>query len=294
MQTNKERTSFRPFTEEELYFAISSNSNDDFRKKGVYYFGDSDEDDSFDEASDGEDENDNNFESICLSENEGPEDGAVYLINGCTIDKTEKKYDPLGVQSGKSTRLIDVQIDCIYDSFRLLFDDEIIDNLVRCTNTEASEKDAEWKNVTRTEMLAYIGLLIAAGANDFSRPNYRLYFNRLFGMPLFLATMNLERFKSLLKYIRFDEKSSRAVRRNTDKLAPIRDIFNLFRQNLKKYYAPSENLTISGQLIHFNEKCPFKYMSGSPDECGLRLFWLCDADTQYPLDGSVYLGKIFN
>ena len=51
------------------------------------------------------------------------------------------------------------------------------------------------------------------------------------GCEIFIAAMSERRFRFLLRVIRFDDKRDREARRETDKLAPIREIFELFVQN---------------------------------------------------------------
>lgn len=107
--------------------------------------------------------------------------------------------------------------------------------------------------------------------------------------------MGLNRFKSILRFIRFDDKSTRSERRKKDKLAPIRDLFNMIDANLSRTYSPGENLTVDEQLIPYRGRCPFKqYIPSKPDKYGMKMFWLCDAATGYPLKGIPYLGKVRN
>lgn len=104
--------------------------------------------------------------------------------------------------------------------------------------------------------------------------------------------MALNRFKSILQFIRFDDKDTRSVRRQNDKLAPIRDLFNMIESNLHRMYSPGECLTVDEQLVPFRGRCPFKqYIASKPDKYGMKIFWLCDSATAYPLKAIPYLGK---
>lgn len=89
--------------------------------------------------------------------------------------------------------------------------------------------------------------------------------------------MSLKRFKEILRFIRFDEKDIRSVRRSKDKLAPIRDLFDIVLANLKRSYSPGQNITIDEQLVPFRGRCAFKqYLPSKPDKYGLEIFWACD------------------
>lgn len=98
----------------------------------------------------------------------------------------------------------------------------------------------------------------------------------MYGPPIFRATMGLKRFTFLLRFIRFDDKTSRSLRRQKDELAPIRDIFNKINNNLKKMYTPGENITVDEQLVPFRGRCPFKqYMPAKSVKYGMKIWWAC-------------------
>ena len=46
------------------------------------------------------------------------------------------------------------------------------------------------------------------------------------------------------------------------------------------------------QLIPFRGRCSFiQYMPSKPAKYGLKLFWICDSETYYPLKSIIYTGK---
>jgi hypothetical protein len=51
------------------------------------------------------------------------------------------------------------------------------------------------------------------------------------GMTLFRLTMRLKDFRFLLQCLRFDDKTTRAVRSNVDKLASVRQFFEHLVRN---------------------------------------------------------------
>lgn len=185
---------------------------------------------------------------------------------------------------------LDIEADC----FTAIFDNEIVDIIVEYTNVEARKHVNNWKAVDRIEILAFIGLLIMAGVDRSSKRNYEEFFGKLRGLPIFKATTSLKRFKHLLRFIRFDNKDTRDERRAQDKLAPIRDVFDRVNRNLNRYYSPGSTITVDEQLVPFRGRCAFKqYIPSKPDKYGIKFFWLCDAETWYPLNGQVYLGIDF-
>src|SRR6218665_107332 len=85
------------------------------------------------------------------------------------------------------------------------------------------------------------------------------------GRPIFTATMSVNRFVDILRFIRFDNKASREHRRASDKLADIRDNWELFVAQLPKFYVPGTNITVDEQLVAFRGNCPFRqYIPSKP------------------------------
>lgn len=186
----------------------------------------------------------------------------------------------------------DTVFENVADAFFLYFNDVIFSEILKYTNIEAENNTKDWKPVDLIEMRAFFALLLTAGHLKQSNTNYRTLWSKKYGSPIFRATMGLCRFKSLLRFIRFDDKKSRSLRRATDKLAPIRDIFEECNRMLSKYYVPGSLLTVDEQMIGWRGRCPFmQFMPKKPDKYGMKLFWICDAKTAYPLSAIPYLGK---
>ncbi|CAF1333922.1 unnamed protein product [Rotaria sordida] len=164
------------------------------------------------------------------------------------------------------------KVQTILDAFKLFFTYEILDGIVFRTNRYAeqyfnqntrsrqasntvSSKSRRWQPTDRVELEAFIGLLIQSGVN---RSNHELL-NDLWDIsqirPLYRATMSLERFKYLLQFIRFDDRQNR---NKSDRLAPIRHIFEAFVKQLPQHYIPglvvNSDLTVpdsDGNVIQF-------------------------------------------
>ena len=100
------------------------------------------------------------------------------------------------------------------------------------------------------------------------------------------------RFIALTRFIRFDDKDTRTARRANNKLAPIKDLLNKINALLLRYYTPSGYLTVGEQLLPFGSRCPFRqYIPSKPDKFGMKVFWICDAISFYPLKAKPYLEK---
>ena len=199
-----------------------------------------------------------------------------------------------------------IKIQTVLDAFKLFFTNEILDQIVLHTNLYAKryydkkirpQQDSNnirfdsycWKPVDRIELESFIGLLIQSGVH---RSNHELL-NDLWDIsrscPLYRATMSLQRFKHLLQFIRFDDTQTRD---KSDRLGPIRYIFDIFTKQLSKYYVPGENLTVDEQLVPFRGRCCFvQYMPSKPAKYGLKFWVLSDVDSRYVLSIDLYNGK---
>lgn len=181
----------------------------------------------------------------------------------------------------------------------LLYTDSIIDEVVRFTNLEARRcvtlfnrnhgQRKVWTPTTRDEMDAFIGLQILAGAFKANYRNTESLWSQRDGPPVFRATMSRERYLSIKRFFRFDDRQ----RRNPDDpLSPVRDIWNTFIDKLKQYYVPKEDLTIDEQLLEFHGRVKFRvYIKSKPAKYGIKIVWLCEAETGYALSAVPYIGE---
>ncbi|XP_058836768.1 piggyBac transposable element-derived protein 4 [Topomyia yanbarensis] len=299
MATRRSARVINRLKESEIIQAIRANSTADDAEADLQ----SEEEDANDIASDDESDADweegSDYSDYASEEiNTNPETFIGRDQTKWSSEPIDGRRDPLNTSRYSRYRFNKVllppgkHLESVLDCFELIFDDKIIDIIVCHTNSEAKKHEKEWKDIDRVELKGYIGLLIAAGVERSSKRNYQEFFGRMRGLPIFKATMALKRFGSILRYIRFDDKNTRSIRRLQDKFAPIRDVFNLIVHNLKKYYSPSENLTVDEQLVPFRGRCSFKqYIPSKPDKYGMKIFWLCDAKTAYPLNANMYLGR---
>lgn len=146
-------------------------------------------------------------------------------------------------------------------------------------------------------MYAAFGILIIAGALKANKePIHFLWTKKsLFSRPIFPASMARDRFVNILRFIRFDDLSTRTDRRKLDKLAAFRNVFESFVANCKKHYSPNSHLTVDEQLVSFRGRCPFRvYMKSKPAKYGIKIWALVDNHSTYALNLQVYRGKESN
>ncbi|XP_070400505.1 piggyBac transposable element-derived protein 4-like [Nothobranchius furzeri] len=94
--------------------------------------------------------------------------------------------------------------------------------------------------------------------------------------------------------LRFDDRLTRAARRlvQQDKLAPLREVWDLWAARLPLAYNPGEDVCVDEQLVGFRGRCNFKqYMPSKPAKYGIKLWVVCDVATSYAWGIIPYLGK---
>ena len=179
-------------------------------------------------------------------------------------------------------------------AFECLFDNFMIRTIVECTNKEAQrqlQSDA-WKT-NNEEIRAFIGLVLVRGASVSSRVCVSdLWSSGTLGLPIFKNTMSRDRFKEILRFIRFDDKRSRSERLKNDKFAHISVLWDRFIANAQNCYVPQENLTVDEQLMPCKTRCPYtQYVANKPDKFGIKFWLLNEVETKYVLNAFPYLGK---
>uniref|UniRef100_A0A1B0C8C5 PiggyBac transposable element-derived protein domain-containing protein n=1 Tax=Lutzomyia longipalpis TaxID=7200 RepID=A0A1B0C8C5_LUTLO len=222
-------------------------------------------------------------------------DGTKWKKTACVVSRKPPSHNVIrGPVDKVRTPEGNLQQDPVY--YLMLYLNDIIPMLTFYTNMEAERvlesTGREWKQIDDLEMGAFIGLLYLNGILGLNNRPTKTIWGRVYGVNIFRATMSRTRFKNILRFLRFDNCTARKTSKPKDKLAPIREVWEIFDCLLAKYYIPGENLTIDEQLVDYRGKCPFKqHMPSKPGKYGLKIFWLNDASTGYPLKSLPYLGK---
>lgn len=221
--------------------------------------------------------------------------------------KTGKSRSCNILQEDKGLTNRSKDVNSITDCFKLFFSENMLDIIIKYTNKKANDfiktynechedKLETWIEVDTTEMLAFLGVLILAGRFREAKESVRNLWsttNNAFTRPIYQATMSKNRFSDILRHLRFDDLSTRAERKEQDKLAPIREITDIFAKNCRESYKPSAFGTIDEQLVTFRGRCSFKvYIPSKPGKYGIKVWAFCDADNYYCCNFEVYLGKL--
>jgi len=98
-------------------------------------------------------------------------------------------------------------------------------------------------------------------------------------------------FFEILRVIHFDDKTTGNQRRSTDKLGPIRYVFESII-TFQMAYTPNKHTTTGEQLVVFRGKCPFHvFIKSKPGKYGIKLWVAADAKNFCACNLQVYTGK---
>ncbi|GFR81612.1 PiggyBac transposable element-derived protein 4 [Elysia marginata] len=112
----------------------------------------------------------------------------------------------------------------------------------------------------------------------------------LIGQEFVRATLSRNHYFQLVNMLHFDDRAGR--RKDLDKFAALCEFHEKHQENLSKHFVPGPTLTADEQFVPFRGRCSFlQHMPSKSCKYGLKLFWLCDAETFYPLKCIPYLGK---
>ncbi|KAG5872663.1 hypothetical protein JTB14_019255 [Gonioctena quinquepunctata] len=201
---------------------------------------------------------------------------AKYLRNPSYISKKKTVWNldpPVGPEfrqntvknpSGLTTASENI-LDLV-SCFKLFMCGAMVDKIVQLPTKEPL--------VDTTEMYAVIELLITAGAMKANREPIQFLWskNPKYCRPIFTVTMSRTRFGEILSNMRFDDLTTRTARRQQNKIAAIREIFEMFVEHCKENYGPSFPLTVDDQLVGFRGKCFFRvYMKSKPAKYGITI-----------------------
>lgn len=187
-------------------------------------------------------------------------------------------------------------------ALELFFPNAMLEEIVQCTNmyiesiraNYARSRDAA--DITLVELKAVLGLLFLGGVMKMSHTDLLdLWKTDGTGVEFFRLTMGINRFRFIIRYLKFDNYRTRDERKVTDKIAAVRYLVDHFNDNCKKYYSLSDQVTIDEMLEAFRGRCSFRqYIPSKPAKYGLKLFALCDAKMYYTNNIEIYCGTQYD
>ncbi|KAJ6642417.1 PiggyBac transposable element-derived protein 4, partial [Pseudolycoriella hygida] len=183
-------------------------------------------------------------------------------------------WNILRVKPGPSTNAFRKVRD-IASAFHLFIDETILDHICNCTTKEARHRlnNETWK-ISKEELLAFVAICYARGTLGLKNMSVVNIFSRKYGSQIIRSTMSRDKFKTIMKFLRFDDKETRKERLSSDKFALMR------------------NITVDEQLFPTKARCPFtQFMKDKPDKFGIKFYLAVDVDSKYVLNGFAYTGS---
>lgn len=237
----------------------------------------------------------------------GKDGETIWANNTVAIPSKTKSANIIKTLPGhkRQARQCKSRLEC----FSQILTPETVENIVHCTNiyiqkkktereTLAAEKDKhfqerDYKPTTKAEIYAVFGALFLIRVKRGNRADLSEYFSKNgTGLIVLRGNFSENRFRFLLRCMRFDDVNSRARRGATDKLAPIRELLNSFNSNSQSSFSLGEYTTIDEMLVAFRGRCSFiQYMAQKPAKYGLKIYAMCDARLFYTYNLEVYCGK---
>ncbi|KAL1262856.1 hypothetical protein QQF64_005595 [Cirrhinus molitorella] len=182
------------------------------------------------------------------------------------------------------------------DAWELFMSENIIDEILQCTNLggqrAALAQGKLWQKITKEELKAFIGLSLLIGVErSCDVPIQELFMDPLQN-PLYRATMAVGRYRDLHRFLQFDNKKTRVAREASDHMAAFRNVWDLFLINCRKRFIPKYCVTVGEQLLPFQGRCKFlQHLPSCPTKSGIKIFWMCDAEVSYAIDGVIYADR---
>ena len=191
------------------------------------------------------------------------------------------------------------------EAFLLLFTLEMIRSIVGYRNDAINffrakfpdlftkdNKRLHMKIVDETDIKAYLGILFARAALRLNLMSMEEIWNHESANDIFSATMSVNRFQFIGRFITFDDKPTRNQRWKYDKYACMRELFEDFNVQCARLRYPTSFLAIDETLYPYRGRIGFKqYNPSKPAKYGLLYRSLCDASKPYTYFSLPYAGK---
>ncbi|XP_037533781.1 piggyBac transposable element-derived protein 4-like [Nematolebias whitei] len=189
------------------------------------------------------------------------------------------------------TRFAVTRVSDIKTCFDLFMPLSLKKVIIAMTNLEGKKVHGDtWKDIDEECLDALIGVLLLAGVYRSSNEALTSLWDVSTGRSIFRATMSLQTFQMISRVLRFDNRDTRA---RSDKLAPIKDIWDRWVKLLPLMFNPGPEVTVDERLLPFRGKCPFRlYMPSKPGKSGIKIWAACDAKTSYAWNLQIYTGKL--
>lgn len=179
-------------------------------------------------------------------------------------------------------------IDSPLSAFMCLIDCVMLQHVCECTVAEARRCGAEGWEMSLGELKAFIALLFAKGVHYGKNMDVEDLWSKEWGPPFFSTTMSRNRFREIMRFLRFDQKDTS----ESDMFVLISEVWDRLIKNSIACFKPGAEITVDEQLFPTKSRCPFtQYMPDKPGKFGIKFCLAADVETKYMLNGFPYLGR---
>ena len=176
--------------------------------------------------------------------------------------------------------------DSILGHFLLFFSDDILNQII----IESNRYSGGTLELTRNELLAFIGVCIAMGIIQLPAMSDYWSTSPITQVPWFSTIFTRKRFFMILANLHLVD--SNVAIDEANKLRKLGNLMETCNQSFNQHYMPTQNLSIDEQMIGTRCRISFiQYMPKKPKKFGIKLWVLCEAMTGYVLKLEVYTGK---
>ena len=185
------------------------------------------------------------------------------------------------------------------DFWEALLSDDILNKIVMETNKYVDYVKANrqiylnsrihrWKPTNISELKVFFALLFLMPLNKKHLLSDYWKNDPLIGTPLWGKYMTRDRFLLLLSMLHFADNNYPS---DLDRLWKVREVFEMFTANYKRYFVPFQKLVIDESLVLFKGRLVWKqYIPSKRHRFGIKIFVLCDCETGIILAMIVYTG----
>jgi len=159
-------------------------------------------------------------------------------------------------------------------------------------NTEdqvLGDRDKRWYDTISEEMYLFTAINMLMARNK--KLELREYWSTdsLLYTPIFGQIMSRNRYQILLRYLHFTNNDQKVA---GDRLYKIQMVLTEVKKNFRDAMVPFQNLVIDESLLLWKGRLSFKqFIRTKRHSFGIKLFILCDVETDFILDFIIYTGK---
>lgn len=175
-----------------------------------------------------------------------------------------------------------------YEIFKLYFDKELVDMIVRETVRYAGQKNKFNFKLDDEDLHTFIGIILFSGYH--ALPRERMYWCRDedVSVPFVSSAMSRNRFDDIKRYLHVANNNEVDAK---DKMFKLRPLITAINQRFQQFGIFTQCLSIDEQMVPYYGRHSSKmFIRGKPIRFGFKL-WVLASDDGYPYNVMVYCGK---